>query len=803
MTYLDTNARTTSATPNERFQGIGRQPALFGLFIGFVKNADDVQRNGRLRVWIPDFGSAPTEEQSWITVNYCSPFAGATNVETASKADIKTFDGTQTSYGMWMIPPDINNEVAVMFVGGDPSKGIWIGCLYNQYMNAMVPGMAAGARSWQYPGKLVPVAEYNKNDSGITRPDAAYSPYQKTKFKGLGNQGLIRDQGRGITTSSARREAPSNVFGIITPGPVVDVNASPANIRRKGGSAFIMDDASGSEYVQLTTKTGAQIRLDETNGFVYLINRDGTAWVQMDQKGNIDIFGANNISMRAQRDVNIRADRNINIEAGQNIFIKAAKDTLEETTSFTYDVNNIPEPLTIPVYAYKGEGKGDGGNIVMQALNNWHSTTKSNAFLTVVENNMEVKIGNSMNLTTTNGSQNFNSKLGIKMTTDAAFDLATTGNIRLGSKGSVSIVGTSDVIVCSSAGISINSQGDIKEVAAGDVLMTSSNITTSSSALSFKGTASIKGLATLAGGLMAAGPVSLGGAAPFTPASDTNPTASEGALSAASARPAEVKPLNDKINILATWENEETKFKRNAAAVRTTVSRLPTYEPCPEHENFSFGDMAGFTPDITEADSTYEGSAGAGNTATVSPAGNSDPGTNNSSIEGDPTSDSSTGKDVNINALRCQLINHEGTGVKVLTNAGGLLYSGIGHLLRSGESVRFPLNSTVTDTQVESWFDQDSSTAIKIAQDLLGDMWGELSDIRKRAVVDISYNIGKTRISKMTKFISFMQAGDFSAAGDSLRTSKWFSQVGRRGPNVVNMIVNNIDPNGCDRKFPG
>jgi GH24 family phage-related lysozyme (muramidase)/uncharacterized protein (DUF2345 family) len=802
MTYLNTNERTVSATANERFQGLGRQPALFGLFIGFVKNADDVQRNGRLQVWIPDFGSAPTEQQSWITVNYCSPFAGATNVATTSKSDIKTFDGTQTSYGMWMIPPDINNEVAVMFIGGDPSKGIWIGCLYNQYMNNMVPGMAADTKSWQYPGKPVPVAEYNKNDSSITRPDAAYSPYQKTKFKGLGNQGLIRDEGRGITTSSARRESPSNVFGIITPGPVVDINATPENIRRKGGSSFIMDDGAGSEYVQLTTKTGAQIRLDETNGFVYLINRDGTSWVQMDQHGNIDIFGANNISMRSQRDFNIRADRNINIEAGQNIFIKAAKDTIEETTSFTYDVNNAPESLTIPVYAYKGEGKGAGGNIVMQALNNWHSTTQSNAFLTVVDNNMDIKIGNALGMTTTNGGQDFNSKLGIKITTDAAFDLAVTGNIRAGSKGSVSIVGTSDVIVCSSAGISINSQGDIKEVAAGNLLMTSGNIITSASALSFGGTASIAGMTTLAGGLMAAGPVSLGGAAPFTPAGDTNPTASEGALSASTARPAEVKPLNDKINILATWENEENKFKRNALSVRTTVSRYPTYEPCPEHEKFVFGDIAGFAPEITESDKTYEGSSGVGNSATVAPAGSTTPGANNTSIEGDPVTDSSTGKDINMNALRNQLIIHEGKKDKVYLDTGGLLHSGIGHLLRAGEAAQFPLDSPISETQIESWFTQDSTSAIKISQELLGDTWSELSDIRKRAMVDLSYNIGKARLSKFTKFISTMKSADFNAAGDALRSSKWFVQVGRRGLSVVSMIVNNIDPTGSDKKFP-
>src|SRR5690606_12743056 len=221
MSYLNTHARTTTPTKNDRFQPAGRATTLFGVFVGFVKDARDVERNGRLRVWIPEFASTPENEDGWILANYCSPFAGATNVETASKSDKESFDGTQTSYGMWMIPPDINNQVLIMFINGDPSRAIWIGCLYNQYMNNMVPAMASNAKNRQHPGKIIPVAEYNKWDSSVTHRDAAIKPYEKTEFKGVGNQGLITDQGRGVTNTSARREAPSNVFGIITPGPIV------------------------------------------------------------------------------------------------------------------------------------------------------------------------------------------------------------------------------------------------------------------------------------------------------------------------------------------------------------------------------------------------------------------------------------------------------------------------------------------------------------------------------------------------------------------------------------------------------
>lgn len=794
MGYLDTHARTTSTTKADNFQPMGRTTALFGVFVGFVKGVDDVQRNGRLQVWIAELGSAPDNPDGWYTVNYCSPFAGATNNETINKADMTSFDGTQTSYGMWMIPPDINNQVLVMFVNGDPSRGIWIGSLYNQYMNNMVPAMASSINSHQYSGKPVPVAEYNKTDTKITQPDAAFKPFEETKFKGLGNQGLITDRNRGITTSSARREAPSTVFGILTPGPPIDPNATRATIRRKGGSSFIMDDLVGTEYIQLTTKSGAQIKLDETDGFVYLINRDGTAWVQMDKDGNIDIFGARDISVRAQRDFNIRADRNINIEAGQNIFMKAVMDTTEETTTFTYDVNNVPEEKTIPVWAYKGQGEGQGGNIVMQAQNNWQSTTQKGAFLTVVEDDMNINIGNSLKVQTMNGGQNFNSKLGIMMTTDASVDVAATGNIRVGSKGSISVVAASDIIVCTEAGISLNATADIKAIAAGNVMFGSSNFNMQSGDASFSGSLSVQGQTKLSGGLMAGAPVALGGSVPFSPAPEPNPTAAEGAMSAPASRPAEIKPLNDKINILATWEDPESKFKRNSESFLTTVSRFPTYEPCPEHGNFSPANIAGYTPALNEADKTYEGSSGDGNSTKTQPPDSTVPGSNNSSVEGDPANSSVVTTGINLPALRHQLVVHEGLVSKTYLDTTNRLHAGIGHLLRQNEVTTYPLGSPISDDQIETWYSQDSLSAIKIAYEAIGDQWSDLTDVRKRAVIDLTFNLGKTKFSKFSNFISAMKAGDYNSAGRELRDSVWYSQVGRRGRNVQTMVVQNVDP---------
>lgn len=850
MAYLNTHARTVSNS--DTFTPAGRTAALYGVFVGFVKEATDVQKNGRLRVWIPELGSAPDNPDGWVIVNYCSPFAGATNVDANSKADIESFRGTQTSYGMWMIPPDINNQVLVMFVNGDASRGIWIGSLFNQYMNNMVPGVPADSKNYQFPGKRVPVAEYNKWDTKVTQPDRAFHPYEQTKFRGVSNQGLINDPKRGTTTSGARREAPSQVYGILTPGPAINPDVEPEQIKRKGGSSFVMDDGIGTEYISLATKSGAQIRIDETDGFIYVINKDGTGWIQIDYEGNIDIFGARDISLRAQRDFNIRADRNINIEAGQNIFMKAAKDTKQEKTTFNYDVNNLPKFKEIPVWSYVGEGKGQGGNIVMQALNNWQSTTQKSAFLTVVENNLDIKVENAFALTTVKGGQDYNSKQGIKITTDAAVDLGAKGNIRVGSEGTISVVGIGGIIHCTQGNMSLKAMGNIIEAAGGTYYLAASSAGIGTE-LKVGGNISTPATVTAGThignfpGLRSGDGASNGG--PGSAPSALNPAASEGALAAKAARLAEVKPMNDKINILATWSNTasyplwqpnvlyvlgdvvvyetklwycvkqqpplksfekrywkpydpEDKFKRKSQPVQTTTSRFPTYEPCPEHNDFKMSSITTPSPIMTQEAKTYEGSGGPGNDPKASPPTSTTPGTNNKDVQGDPPSDSSTTKDFNVDAFECQLKIHEGVRYNSYNDHLGYLTGGIGHLLRENEKAQYPLGAPISEGQVSQWFSQDCSISIKIAQELLGDTWSDLSDVRKRACADLAFNLGKPRFSKFNNFLSAMKAGKFDVAGAELKNSRWFTQVGRRGPNIVTMIVQDVDPNGCDKKFP-
>ena len=274
--------------------GVINQPN--GLYLGKIMDTSDNDRMGRMRVWIPAFNGPEHLASAWTLVRYMSPFAGSTANEYETD-DYKSFDSTKKSYGMWMVPPTLGSLVVVGFLAGDIGDGVLMGCLYHQEKNFTVPGIPSADN---YDG-IGPAAERNKND-----PQETLRPKHDPMTSALENQGLISDAIRGTTTSGARREAPSRVFGVLTPGQ----------------HQFVMDDGSGEgtdSMIRLRTRNGAQIMINDEHGMIYIISRDGYNWVELSNDGKIDVYAKGSISMHSAEDVNIHADNNVNIHGGNGV----------------------------------------------------------------------------------------------------------------------------------------------------------------------------------------------------------------------------------------------------------------------------------------------------------------------------------------------------------------------------------------------------------------------------------------------------------------------------------------------------
>ena len=310
-----------------------------------------------------------------IRAKYLNPFYGTT--PNLHVKDDKDYRYSQSSYGMWFVPPDVGNRVMVIFVEGNIEKAYWFGCIQQEGMNFQLPeGNPAtnlhNSTEADEINKKMPVVEYNKkyNKNDIKKDVNHFLKPVHNEFKNiLANQGLIEDETRGITSSSARREVPSSVFGILTPGPVdkdFDEKFRKQQIyhfQRKGGSSFVMDDGDqtlirqGSaadtsygyvdkskkekggapnspfnELIRLRTRTGHQILLHNSEDLIYIGNAKGTTWVEMTANGKIDIFANDSVSVHSNQDLNFKAERDINLEAGRNTNIKSSTMHTESST---------------------------------------------------------------------------------------------------------------------------------------------------------------------------------------------------------------------------------------------------------------------------------------------------------------------------------------------------------------------------------------------------------------------------------------------------------------------------------------
>ena len=145
MSYQDSRGFTDSQDNqkdfNEKYMDNDSGP-----YLATVKTTADPLRMGRLGVNIPALSNTtePTPGQL-IWCQYLSPFYGVKTLRAVSKTNPYDFQATQQSYGMWLVPPDIDSTVLVIFAKGDQNvnTAFWIGCVQDPMTNQMVPGNGA------------------------------------------------------------------------------------------------------------------------------------------------------------------------------------------------------------------------------------------------------------------------------------------------------------------------------------------------------------------------------------------------------------------------------------------------------------------------------------------------------------------------------------------------------------------------------------------------------------------------------------------------------------------------------------
>lgn len=340
-------------------------PLQLGIYKGQVRKLDSAgTRSGRLWVYIEGFGSADANDpSSWRLVDYASPYMGTTQGPAATGSALNktnAFNFTKQTYGMFMSPPDIGNFVLCCFPGGDTQEGFWFACVNPNLSKGMIPAIGGVALDmvdpisvpqdlvgFLRPGGTYPVGEFNEADSRVFSTNwakAALKPLHIPQFINLIRQGLDTDPARGVTTSSIQRDPVSSVFGFSTPGRPTNDPANDPDLSNKlatgqydpnsyivstrsGGHSITMDDGDiygKNNLVRLKTAAGHQILMHDTEGFMYIANSSGTAWIELTKEGDVLIYNSRDLSVRSQGNIMIHGDRNISFNARGTFDIKAA-----------------------------------------------------------------------------------------------------------------------------------------------------------------------------------------------------------------------------------------------------------------------------------------------------------------------------------------------------------------------------------------------------------------------------------------------------------------------------------------------
>jgi|688.fasta_scaffold03527_4 hypothetical protein len=455
-----------------------------------IGHADLLFQGGLEVVLIRDSGNQVGNESQTYFVKYASPFYGCTPFEFTGQN--VTADDAQMSYGFWGVPPDTGVTGIVLFIDGKPDQGYWVANVQDKFQNHMVPAIGGTTvyktdEDYKQAEHPLPVVEHNrKANEGdknleIDKIPRAVHPIAR-RFK---IQGLTRDEVRGTTTSTSRRDVPNMVFGMSSPGPV-DRNGKkkflgnresptpvPVPVQRLGGTHFVMDDGDDryyretkptdgsptyvknpeglkdipyNEHFRIRTRTGHQLLFHNSEDLIYIGNSRGTAWIEFTSDGKIDIYAEDSINIRTKQDFNFVADRDINMEAGRNFNIKVNGEMHTHVIKDHILIVDANQKIHIKMDVDKTYDKTYKHNV------------KENVDK-VYQQNFTHTVYNSVN-------ENFASQGGtVKNSNGGNTDVTINGNIKISHNGSLDHTVTGDRKVTTGGTLHINSSGQHIETA--------------------------------------------------------------------------------------------------------------------------------------------------------------------------------------------------------------------------------------------------------------------------------------------------------------------------------------------------
>jgi len=109
---------------------------------------------------------------------------------------------------------------------------------------------------------------------------------------------------------------------------------------------------------------------------------------------------------------------------------------------------------------------------------------------------------------------------------------------------------------------------------------------------------------------------------------------------------------------------------------------------------------------------------------------------------------------------------------------------GYGHLIKPGDG--YSMASVISQAEADKLFDKDFKHHLAMAQKIPG--YKKAHPQAKAALIDLTFNMGGSFWQDFPKFTAALKAGNYERAGEELKDSAWYSQVGRRAKPIISLI---------------
>lgn len=375
------------------------QKKNFGMVLGVVRDNNDPQQMGRLKVYIPGVDSKFYETKDLPWSIYVTPFGGVIKDMKVGREEDEV--SNVTAYGMWSIPKN-GAQVLCGFIDGNTQQRFWFGCVYPADLNRSLPQAMNDPDTKELKTEKHEPKTPDEDPSKITLESSVIDPLMSNmKEAGLGpddDNFKTRGWERSVAYPSFDDEKPDDDGYAKKPGAEDEKDSQIFSFTTPGRHFITMSDVPDHCRIRIKTTAGQQVILDDTNERIYISTAKGKNWIEIDEDGRIFVYAKDEINIRSEDDINIKSEKNINIKAKQKINLESEEDEINAQSQKHLNLKSTNDKISIESLTGYNVKVGNGP-IKIDANNDIDITSNTGKMSIFSQNDFNVRTEKNVKIT--------------------------------------------------------------------------------------------------------------------------------------------------------------------------------------------------------------------------------------------------------------------------------------------------------------------------------------------------------------------------------------------------------------------